>query len=74
MLQPIAGRVAVVTGGSKGIGKGIARTLARHGVRVLIASRGEAAARGVVDEIGVLARVPRALNFRDPGRALTERA
>ena len=51
MLKPIAGRVAVVTGGSKGIGKGIARTLARHGVRVLIASRGEDAARGVVDEI-----------------------
>jgi len=51
MLQPIAGRVAVVTGGSRGIGKGIARTLARHGVRVLIASRGEDAARGVVDEI-----------------------
>jgi 3-oxoacyl-[acyl-carrier protein] reductase len=51
MLQPIAGRVAVVTGGSRGIGRGIARTLARHGVRVLIASRGEDAARGVVDEI-----------------------
>jgi 3-oxoacyl-[acyl-carrier protein] reductase len=51
MLQPIAGRVAVVTGGSRGIGKGIARTLARHGVRVLIASRGEDAAREVVDEI-----------------------
>jgi len=51
MLQPIAGRVAVVTGGSRGIGKGIARTLARHGVRVLIASRGADAARGVVDEI-----------------------
>jgi 3-oxoacyl-[acyl-carrier protein] reductase len=51
MLQPIAGRVAVVTGGSKGIGKGIARTLARHGVRVLIASRGQDAAGTVVDEI-----------------------
>lgn len=51
MLQPIAGRVAVVTGGSKGIGKGIALMLARHGVRVLIAARGEEAARGVVDEI-----------------------
>jgi 3-oxoacyl-[acyl-carrier protein] reductase len=51
MLQPIAGRVAIVTGGSRGIGKGIARTLARHGVRVLIASRGEDAARAVVDEI-----------------------
>ncbi len=51
MLQPIAGRVAVVTGGSRGIGKGIARTLARHGVRVLIAARGEEAARGTVGEI-----------------------
>ena len=51
MLQPIAGRVAVVTGGSRGIGRGIAKTLARNGVRVLIAARGEEAARGVVDEI-----------------------
>ena len=51
MLKPIAGRVAVVTGGSRGIGKGIAKTLARNGVRVLIAARGEEAAREVVDEI-----------------------
>jgi 3-oxoacyl-[acyl-carrier protein] reductase len=51
MLQPIAGRVAVVTGGSRGIGKGIAQTLARHGVRVLIAARGEESARQAVDEI-----------------------
>jgi 3-oxoacyl-[acyl-carrier protein] reductase len=51
VLQPIAGRVAVVTGGSKGIGKGIALKLAGHGVRVLIAARGEEAARGVVEEI-----------------------
>lgn len=51
MLKPIAGRVAVVTGGSRGIGRGIARTLAHHGVRVLIAARGEEAARGVVQEI-----------------------
>ncbi len=51
MLTPIAGRVAVVTGGSKGIGRGIAKTLARHGVRILIAARGEEAARAVVEEI-----------------------
>ena len=51
MLKPIAGRVAVVTGGSRGIGRGIARTLARNGVKVLIAARGEETARGVVDEI-----------------------
>ncbi len=51
MLKPIAGRVAVVTGGSKGIGRGIASTLGRHGVSVLIASRGEDSGRSVVDAI-----------------------
>jgi NAD(P)-dependent dehydrogenase (short-subunit alcohol dehydrogenase family) len=36
-------KVAIVTGGSKGIGFGCARVFARHGCRVVIAARGQAA-------------------------------
>jgi 3-oxoacyl-[acyl-carrier protein] reductase len=39
VLKSIEGRSVIVTGGSKGIGKGIARVFARQGARVLIAAR-----------------------------------
>jgi 3-oxoacyl-[acyl-carrier protein] reductase len=52
----IAGKVALVMGGSKGIGRGAATALAREGARVAIASRSqervEAAARELVEETG----------------------
>lgn len=45
------GKVAIVTGGSKGIGKGIAKKLALAGARVMIVARSMEAANKTVDEI-----------------------
>ena len=39
MLTSLEGRSVVVTGGSKGIGRGIATVFARHGAKVTIAAR-----------------------------------
>jgi NAD(P)-dependent dehydrogenase (short-subunit alcohol dehydrogenase family) len=39
----LAGRTAIITGGSKGIGLGCARVFGRHGAKVVIAARGEQA-------------------------------
>ncbi|MCY7372131.1 MAG: 3-oxoacyl-ACP reductase FabG [Spirochaetaceae bacterium] len=43
MFTPLTGRSVVVTGGSKGIGKGIARVFVSAGANVLLAARDEAA-------------------------------
>lgn len=47
----LGGRVAVVTGASRGLGKTIALALARHGVRVALVARNADALREVEDEI-----------------------
>ena len=51
MLTPITGKSVVVTGGSKGIGKGIARVFGRAGGKVLVVARNEAEAQASADEI-----------------------
>jgi 3-oxoacyl-[acyl-carrier protein] reductase len=52
VFTSIAGRSVVVTGGSRGIGKGIAAVFARNGARVLITGRDAAAAKAAADETG----------------------
>lgn len=51
MLTSIKGKNVIVTGGSKGIGRGIARVFGAQGANITIASRGEEAARIACDEI-----------------------
>jgi NAD(P)-dependent dehydrogenase (short-subunit alcohol dehydrogenase family) len=47
----LAGVRALVTGASKGIGRGIAEYLGRHGARVVVTSRAAQSAHGVADEL-----------------------
>jgi 3-oxoacyl-[acyl-carrier protein] reductase len=51
VFTPIAGRSVIVTGGSRGIGRGIARCFAGAGALVLIVARDEEAAGATVAEI-----------------------
>lgn len=52
MLKPLAGRTVIVTGGSKGIGKGIAKRFGAAGLNVLVVARSLADAEATAAEIG----------------------
>ena len=79
MQLGLAGRTAVVTGGSKGIGKSIAQGLATEGVNVVLLARGADALNHAADEIrgrsqaGVLA-VPTDMKSSDAVQAAIDSA
>lgn len=52
MFQSLAGRVAIVTGGSKGIGRGLSTRFAEVGMNVLVVGRSKADADAAAAAIG----------------------
>lgn len=72
-LPDLRGKIAVVTGGASGIGKGIATTLLAEGMRVVIADIEQDALRKTAADIGALG-VPTDVSDVESVRALAKEA
>lgn len=76
-LFDLSGRVAVITGSSRGIGRAVAERLAEHGAKVVISSRKADACQSVADAInaargaGTAIAVPANISSKDDLRNLT---
>lgn len=59
----VTDKIAIVTGGGRGIGRGISLVLARHGANIVVADLIEDNAQAVVDEVRALGRKSLALSL-----------
>jgi 3-oxoacyl-[acyl-carrier protein] reductase len=64
----LEGKVALVTAGSKGLGKASAQALAAAGCQVVVCARGEDALKATADEIGAFAIVSDVTEPGEPAR------
>ena len=76
--RPLAGRVALVTGGSRGIGKAIAAAYARAGAQLFVCARREGelnrAIRDIRDAGGEIDGLAGDVSQRDDVRRIAEAA
>ena len=77
-LFDLTGKVAVITGSTKGIGKAIAYRMAQHGAKVVVSSRKPDACDAVTDEInaafpGSAIAIPCNIGYKEQLQALVDK-
>jgi len=68
----VTDKIAIVTGGGRGIGRGISLVLARNGADIVVADLIEDNARGVADEVRAIGRQSLALSLDVTNQASAE--
>jgi meso-butanediol dehydrogenase/(S,S)-butanediol dehydrogenase/diacetyl reductase len=68
----VTNKIAIVTGGGRGIGRGISLVLARNGANIVVADLIEDNARRVADEVRAIGREPLALSLDVTSQASAE--